>query len=72
MALSVTKDSKVIIIDAGCFGISTALHLLKRGYTNITILDKSEVLPAPDAASTDINKSSVIIFSHAVLKKLNK
>ena len=46
----------VIIVGAGCFGISTAYHLLQRGYTDVTILDRSEQLPAPDAASTDINK----------------
>jgi len=46
----------VIIVGAGCFGISTAYHLLQRGYTDVTVLDRSEKLPAPDAASTDINK----------------
>ena len=50
------KDDKVIIIGAGVFGLSTAEHLLKRGYTDITVLDRSEVLPAPDAASCDMNK----------------
>lgn len=53
----VPKHSEsVIIVGAGCFGISTAYHLLQRGYTNVTVLDRSEKLPAPDAASTDINK----------------
>ncbi len=54
----VSKHSEgVIIVGAGCFGISTAYHLLQRGYTDVTVLDRSEKLPAPDAASTDINKS---------------
>ncbi|KAH9050938.1 FAD dependent oxidoreductase [Lactarius deliciosus] len=53
----VPKHSEsIIIVGAGCFGISTAYHLLQRGYTNVTVLDRSEKLPAPDAASTDINK----------------
>ncbi|KAH9067603.1 FAD dependent oxidoreductase [Lactarius vividus] len=53
----VPKHSEsVIIVGAGCFGISTAYHLLQRGYTDVTVLDRSEELPAPDAASTDINK----------------
>jgi hypothetical protein len=53
----VSKHSEaVIIVGAGCFGISTAFHLLQRGYTDVTILDRSVKLPAPDAASTDINK----------------
>ncbi|KAF8270483.1 FAD dependent oxidoreductase [Lactarius quietus] len=52
----VSKSEAIIIVGAGCFGISTAYHLLQRGYTDITILDRSQKLPAPDAASTDINK----------------
>lgn len=50
-------QQKILIVGAGCFGLSTAYHLLKRGYQNITVIDRSPVLPAPDAASTDINKS---------------
>ncbi|KAH9834008.1 FAD dependent oxidoreductase [Rhodofomes roseus] len=49
-------ESDVVIVGAGCFGLSTAYHLLKRGYTKVTVLDRSPVLPAPEAASTDINK----------------
>ena len=30
-----SKDDKILIIGAGCFGISTAYHLLKRGFTNV-------------------------------------
>jgi sarcosine oxidase / L-pipecolate oxidase len=52
----VSKDEDVIIVGAGCFGISTAYHLLQRGFTNVTVLDRSEKLPAPDAASSDLNK----------------
>ncbi|KAI9441668.1 FAD dependent oxidoreductase [Lactarius indigo] len=59
----VPKHSEgVIIVGAGCFGISTAYHLLQRGYTDVTVLDRSEKLPAPDAASTDINKSERSAF----------
>ncbi|KAI0783071.1 FAD dependent oxidoreductase [Abortiporus biennis] len=54
--MAVDTSSKILIVGAGCFGLSTAYHLLKRGFTSITILDRSSVLPAPDAASTDINK----------------
>jgi sarcosine oxidase/L-pipecolate oxidase len=50
-------ESKVLVVGAGCFGLSTAYHLLKRGFKNVTVIDRSEVLPAPDAASTDLNKS---------------
>lgn len=53
----VEPDSPIIIVGAGCFGLSTAYHLLKRGFTNLTVLDRAKVLPAKDAASTDLNKS---------------
>jgi len=59
--------TEVVIVGAGCFGISTALHLLlprtsgagsdaKHVKYNVTVLDRSSTLPAPDAASTDLNK----------------
>ncbi|KAF8911466.1 FAD dependent oxidoreductase [Gymnopilus junonius] len=50
------KNEKVVIIGAGCFGVSTACHLLQRGYTDVTVLDRSTTLPAPDAASNDLNR----------------
>lgn len=53
------KDDKIVIVGAGCFGISTALHLLERGFKNVTILDRSDELPARDAASNDVNRSCV-------------
>ncbi|GAB1523452.1 hypothetical protein RhiTH_006600 [Rhizoctonia solani] len=46
----------VLILGAGCFGLSTAYELLQRGYQNVTIIDRASELPAPDAASTDLNK----------------
>ncbi|KAF4621342.1 hypothetical protein D9613_000843 [Agrocybe pediades] len=54
--MTLRKDDKIVIVGAGCFGVSTAYHLLERGYTDVTILDRSNVLPAPDAASNDINR----------------
>ncbi|KAI0776306.1 FAD dependent oxidoreductase [Trametes elegans] len=54
--MTVHAESRILIVGAGCFGLSSAYHLLKRGYKNVTVIDRSAVLPAPDAASTDINK----------------
>ena len=54
---TVKLDSPIVIVGAGCFGLSTAYHLLKGGFTNVTVLDRAEELPAKDAASTDLNKS---------------
>jgi sarcosine oxidase/L-pipecolate oxidase len=53
----VSSGDKIVIVGAGCFGVSTAYHLLKRGYTDVTILDRSNKIPAPDAASNDLNRS---------------
>jgi len=54
--MTLSTAGNIVIVGAGCFGLSTAYHLLKRGFTRITVLDRSEVLPAPDAASVDINR----------------
>ena len=40
MAAQVAKSSPIIIIGAGVFGLSAGLHLAKRGYTNVTVIDK--------------------------------
>lgn len=58
---SSTSSPAVVIIGAGVFGLSTAYHLLERGYTGVTVLDRAEHLPAVDAASTDMNKG-VLLF----------
>ncbi|KIJ06817.1 hypothetical protein PAXINDRAFT_182622, partial [Paxillus involutus ATCC 200175] len=50
------KTTKILIVGAGIFGLSTALHLLERGYSDVTVLDRAGEVPAVDAASTDINK----------------
>ena len=34
------KDAKICIIGGGPAGLSAAVHLEKKGYTNYTILDK--------------------------------
>lgn len=53
----VHRDQPIVIVGAGCFGLSTAYHLLRRGYVDVTVLDRSFNLPAPDAASNDLNRS---------------
>jgi sarcosine oxidase/L-pipecolate oxidase len=49
------KDTRIIIIGGGCFGISTAYHLAQRGYTSIRALDRYPP-PSCEAISTDISK----------------
>ncbi|KAL5091681.1 hypothetical protein Trisim1_002896 [Trichoderma cf. simile WF8] len=58
-----SKDSPIIIIGAGVFGLSTSIHLAQRGYTNITVFDSKpydetlySYFDSCDSASSDINK----------------
>ncbi|PYH82861.1 fructosyl amine:oxygen oxidoreductase [Aspergillus uvarum CBS 121591] len=48
-------NSHILIVGAGTWGASTALHLARRGYTNVTVLD---AYPQPSAisAGNDVNK----------------
>jgi sarcosine oxidase / L-pipecolate oxidase len=54
---------KIIIVGAGAFGLSTALHLVLRGYKNVTVCDRHnydttryDYLSGADSASSDLNK----------------
>lgn len=35
-----SKSAPIVIVGAGVFGLSTAIHLAQRGYTNVKVLDK--------------------------------
>ncbi|PBK82863.1 FAD dependent oxidoreductase [Armillaria gallica] len=49
-------NDRVLIIGAGVFGISTAYHLLTRGFTDVTVLERAETLPPADGTSNDFNR----------------
>ncbi|KAL0581348.1 hypothetical protein V5O48_000724 [Marasmius crinis-equi] len=68
----VLPEHKIVIVGAGCFGISTAYHLLKRGFTDVTVIDRSEVLPARDAASNDFNRIVRTAYADGFYSKLAK
>ncbi|KAJ5825682.1 FAD dependent oxidoreductase [Penicillium riverlandense] len=53
--MAVAKSGSIIIVGAGVFGLSTALELKKRGYNDITVLDRF-VPPAADGSSVDISR----------------
>lgn len=53
--IPLSKNSKILIIGAGTWGSSTALHLARRGYSGITVLDPYPS-PSPISAGNDINK----------------
>lgn len=50
-----SKSSPLLIVGAGTWGTSTALHLARRGYTNVTVLDPYPV-PSAISAGNDVNK----------------
>ncbi|KAK1622628.1 FAD dependent oxidoreductase [Colletotrichum phormii] len=63
MARSPSKEDAVIIVGAGIFGLSTAVHLSRRGYKNVTVYDKQpyheslySYFKGADGASADMNK----------------
>lgn len=55
MTATNSKDGAILVIGAGVFGLSTALELSKRSYTNVTILDRY-LPPVPDGSSVDISR----------------
>lgn len=50
-----SRGSNILIIGAGTWGSSTALHLARRSYCNLTVLDPYPT-PSPIAAGNDVNK----------------
>ena len=53
--VKVKKTDSILIVGGGTWGASTALHLARRGYKDVTVLDPYEI-PSPIAAGNDINK----------------
>jgi sarcosine oxidase / L-pipecolate oxidase len=37
--MRISKDAPILIVGAGIFGLSTAIHAALRSYTNITVFD---------------------------------
>lgn len=57
------RTDPIVVVGAGTFGLSTALHLAHRGYTSITLFDKQphhdthySYAQGSDGASADVNK----------------
>nr|XP_001400033.2 fructosyl amine:oxygen oxidoreductase [Aspergillus niger CBS 513.88] len=55
-------QAPILIIGAGTWGASTALHLARRGYTNVTVLDAYHQ-PSAISAGNDVNK--IVSFSES-------
>lgn len=54
--MGVSKSDSVIIVGGGAFGLSTALHLSQKGYTNISVFEKDSNIPPRFSAANDLNK----------------
>lgn len=52
----IKSDSPIVVIGAGAWGLSTALHLTNAGYTNVTVYERADKVPSPYSAAWDINK----------------
>lgn len=69
MSMTLQKEDPVVIVGAGIFGLSSALHLAKRGYSNITVCDRQNYdeslysyQKGSDAASAGYQHSSPSLF----------
>jgi sarcosine oxidase/L-pipecolate oxidase len=54
--MGISKSDPIAIIGAGAFGLSTALELSNRGYSNITVFEKDQEIPSRWSAANDLNK----------------
>jgi sarcosine oxidase / L-pipecolate oxidase len=53
--VKVSHDESILIVGAGVFGLSTALALSERGFSDITVIDRYDP-PVPDGSSNDISR----------------
>jgi glycine/D-amino acid oxidase-like deaminating enzyme len=70
-AVSLSKDTKIVVIGAGAIGLFTAYDLVQRGYKNITIIaEKFESLTSHNAgglltpSTMDNNQEAAKIIEH--------
>ncbi|KAJ5595535.1 uncharacterized protein N7459_001743 [Penicillium hispanicum] len=54
--MGVSKSDPIIIVGGGAFGLSTALHLSQKGYTDISVYEKDDHIPPRYSAANDLNK----------------
>ncbi|KAJ5092579.1 hypothetical protein NUU61_007449 [Penicillium alfredii] len=54
--MGVSKSDPIIIVGGGAFGLSTALHLSQKGYTDLSVFEKDDHIPPRYSAANDLNK----------------
>ena len=50
------KVEPIAILGAGAWGLSTALHMLDAGYSNLKVFDQASEIPSQFSAAHDLNK----------------
>ena len=50
------KDSSVLILGAGAWGLSTAFHLIDSGHINTTVVERAVQIPSRYSVYWDLNK----------------
>ncbi|KAF5013020.1 hypothetical protein FDECE_967 [Fusarium decemcellulare] len=65
----VSKDEPIVIVGAGVFGLSTALELKKRGYQNVTVIDRY-LPPVIDGSSVDISRVIRVEYADPLYGKM--
>lgn len=58
--VNLNYSSTILVIGAGTWGASTALHLARRGYTNVRVFD---AYPQPSAISAGNDVNKIVNFS---------
>lgn len=66
-----TKESSIVIIGAGVFGLSHALELKQRGYSDVTVIDRN-LPPVCDGSSVDISRIIRVEYSDAFYTRMAK
>lgn len=54
--MAISKSDPIIIVGGGAFGLSSALHLTRSGFTNISVFERDEQIPPRYSAANDLNK----------------
>ncbi|KAJ5249196.1 FAD dependent oxidoreductase [Penicillium chermesinum] len=54
--MGISKSDPIIIVGGGAFGLSSALHLTQKGYTNVSVFEKDDNIPPRFSAANDLNK----------------
>jgi glycine/D-amino acid oxidase-like deaminating enzyme len=59
--MGISTSDSIIIVGAGAFALSTALHLSQQGYTNVSVFAKEDHIPSGNLTAVVYPKSSVLL-----------